>query len=666
MAGRRAHIGTDRFSEFFESIPEESKSQGYWRVKRESFSESGTGGVVQAMLGFIPFNAQESYESLKARVKDQFGMTKGPGTYYAIPCDDRKRELKDVDMVKIELTEKEVPVANPGGQNGENGASSIGDPMKEVMATVKKTMKDNAELKAMKMQEKLLSRMAGDDDEEEDDVRENSDLMGGGGLQNMLMYKSLFEEKKPDKGDSEVKELLKELVRAQNQPKPDTEVKDLLKELVRNQHQQKPAIDPELKAILDKLMNDKQSEKQESTLQTIFAMQLKQAEERDRVRDAEMKAREEERREERRQREEQARLEREKFEAQIKERETRFAAEMEIRRQEMKSNEVGGKHAMTEQQALQLKMFDFLSNKKDNSLDSMKTILETLTGAGLSSMKTAQSAADAMINMASKIGRDDDKEEKKGGILDILQGLAPLAGSLLGPYANMDAQSKLLQQIGGSMGPGGLEQLLAGLGGMGMPKGPPPPPQGQYPPQQQQRQQRPPQQRPTVTEAPVPAPSVAPKASDRPQDNGGMAMIIAKVLKDNPEIKHMMLGNMQDKLGVDLFVDFLYDFDIAGVDKMIAMMPPQVLMQFVKGSCTPDEAKVIDANLQWFTDLKRIVLEEIKAEKEEEAVEDAIEDGVKKVVDAAPVAATPAPAAPAPAPTAALTPAPVAAPAAQA
>jgi hypothetical protein len=277
MAGRRAHIGSDRFNEFFESIPEESRAQGYWRIKRETFSESGTGGVVQAMLGFLPFNAQESYDSLRSRIKDSFANTRGPGTYYSIPCDDRKRELKDVDQVKVEFTDKEVPVAAPNGQNGDGASSSIGDPMKEVMATMKKTMKDNAELKAMKIQEKLLSRMAGDDEEEEDDVRENTDLMGGGGLQSMLMYKSLFEDKKEKNGDSEVKDLLKDLIRLQSQPKPDSELKDLLKELVRNQHQQKPAVDPELKAILDKLLNEKQTEKQESTLQTIFAMQLKQA-----------------------------------------------------------------------------------------------------------------------------------------------------------------------------------------------------------------------------------------------------------------------------------------------------------------------------------------------------------------------------------------------------
>lgn len=659
MAGRRAHIGNDRFVEFFETIPEESRSQGYWRIKRESISESGVGGVVQAMLGFIPFNSQESYESLKGRIKDSFAVNKGPGTYYAIPCDDRKRELKDVDMVKVEFTEKEVPMPAPNGTtNGDN--SSIGDPMKEVMDTMRKTMKDNAEMKAMKIREKMLSKMAGDDEDEEDDVRENaSDLLGGGGLQNMLLYRQLFEgEKKKDSGDSEVKELLKEFMRSQ-QPKGDPEMKELLKELVRSQHQQKPAIDPEIKSLLEKLSHDKQAEKQESTLQTIFAMQLKQAEERDRVRDAEMKAREEERREERRQREEASKLEREKFEAQIKEREARFAAEMEIRRQEMRANESGGKHAMSEQQALQLKMFDFLSSNKNSSMDSMKTVVEMLTGAGLSSMKTAQTAAESILSIAQKAGRDDDdKDEKGSGVMDILKNLAPLAGSLLGPYANANAQQQLMQAMGG-MPPGGLEALLSQLGGMGgMGGGPKPPPmQRQVPPTA-------PKMRPPVTEAPVPAPSAAPKASDKP-DNGGMAMIIAKVLKDNPEIKHMMIGNMTEKMGVEMFVDFLYDFDIPGVDKMIAMMPPTVLMQFVKASCTPDEAKVIDANLQWFQDLKRVVLEEIKAEKEEEAEDDAQDKVVKDVAagTAPTTVATPVPApAPAPAPVA-LTPAP--APAAQ-
>ena len=165
MAGRRAHIGNDRFTEFFETIPEESRSQGYWRIKRESFSESGVGGIVQAMLGFIPFNSQESYESLKGRIKDSFAVNKGPGTYYAIPCDDRKRELKDVDMVKVEFTDKEVPLANPAGQsNGDSGTSS-GDPFKDTVNTVKKVHKDMAELRAMKVQEKLMKNLLGEDDD---------------------------------------------------------------------------------------------------------------------------------------------------------------------------------------------------------------------------------------------------------------------------------------------------------------------------------------------------------------------------------------------------------------------------------------------------------------------------------------------------------------------
>lgn len=659
MAGRRAHIGNDRFDAFFETLPEESRAQGYWRVKRESVSESGVGGVVQAMLGFIPFNAQESYESLKGRIKDSFAVNKGPGTYYAIPCDDRKRELKDVDMVKVEFTDKEVPMPTPAGQNGDNN-SSIGDPMKEVMDTMKKTMKDDAEIKAMKIRGKMLAKMAADDEDEEEEVKDNaSDLLGlGGGGLNMLLYRQLFEDKKEKNGgDSELKDLVKELLRSQ-QPKGDPEVKALLAELVRTQRDSQPKGDPELKALIAKLVEDKKVEKQESTLQTIFAMQLKQQEERDAQRAAEMKAKEEERREERRVAEERARLDREKFQAEIKEREERFRAEMEIRRQEMRANETSGKHALTEQQALQLKLFDALSSNKNSGMDTLKTMVEMMTGAGLSSMKTAQSAADAILSIAAKTAKDDDKDEEKGGgVMEILKNLAPLAGSLLGPYASANANAGMLQQLVGAMPPGGIEALLAQLGGM---PGGMRPPQTMPPPMPKQ----PKIVRPPVTEAPVPAPSAAPKASET-KDNGGMAMIIAKVLKDNPEIKHMMIGNMQEKMGVDMFVDFLYDFDIPGVDKMIAMMPPQVLMQFVKASCTPDEAKVIDANLQWFVDLKRVVLEEIKAEKEEDEAEDTADKVVKEVVAGTvpTTPATPPPAAPAPAPVA-ETPAP--APAAQA
>lgn len=145
-------------------------------------------------------------------------------------------------------------------------------------------------------------------------------------------------------------------------------------------------------------------------------------------------------------------------------------------------------------------------------------------------------------------------------------------------------------------------------------------------------------------------------------------MVIVGMLQKYPEIKITMIGNMQEKLGVEMFVDMLYEFDLPGIDKMIAMMPTKFLMDCVKQVCDPVEKKVIDENAQWFADLKRIMLEEVRAANEEEDDEEEIDENVKKVVaeGAKPAAPVPAPVAQAPAPIPAPVPAPSAVAAPQA
>lgn len=646
MAGRRAHIGNDRFGEFFESIPEESKGQGYWRVKKENYAEHG--GVVQSFLGFIPFNAQESYESLKARIKDQFAMVKGPGTYYAIPCDDRKRELKDVDMVKIELTEKEVPVPTPG-ESGSNGASAT-DPIKDTLNTFKRTQKDMAEFQALKVQQKLMKQLVGDDDEE-DSVKESAGMMGGGGIENLLLYRSLFENKDEKKGGSidasAIKEIiddkldrkLHDLKEALKPKQEDSEMKILLRQLVENQ---KPKEDSDVKKLLEVLVTKNAEKEKESTLQTMFAMQIKQQEERDRIREAQEKAKEEERREERRRFEEQSRLDREKWERESREREERWKGEMELRKAELKAAQEGSKATLSEQQQMQLKFFDIMKDGKNSNFEVMKDVFGLMTNSGLTSMKTAQQAAEAIVSIAQKVDSGKDKEEAPSNtIVELLKGLGSIAGPVLGQMAGGDAQMKMLQQIASMAGGGGgIDKLLAGMGQPQRVEVPRPP--------------APPKHRPQVQEMPAAAPSAEPKVSQ--QKDGGMAMVIVGMLQKYPEIKITMIGNMQDKLGVDMFIDMLYEFDLPGVDKMIAMMPTKFLMDCVKQVCDAEEKKIIDANVQWFADLKRIMLEEVRKDAEEDDAEDEMQDAIKKVATApkveapapVPAAAPASPAAPAP------------------
>lgn len=671
MAGRRAHIGVDRFNEFFESIPEDARNQGYWRIKKENYGE--TGGIVQSFLGFMNFNAMESYESLKARVKDSFAVNRGPGEYYAIPCDDRKKEIKDVDMVKLSYSDKEVPVPTPGDANG--SSASIGDPLKDTLNTFKKTQKDMAELQALKVQQKLMKQLAGDDDDEEDNVKETSGLMGGG-IENLLLYRSLFDGDKKEKGvgldASAIKEIiedkmdrkLSDLKEALKPKQEDSEMKLLLRQLVENQ---KPKEDSEMKELLKVLVQKSAEKEKESTLQTMFAMQIKQQEERDKIRESQERAREEERRLERERLEaerkaerekaaEERKLEQERFRAEQKEREERFKAEMELRRQELSAAKEGSKATLSDQQQMQLKFFELMRDGKNSNFEVMKDVFGIMTNSGLTSMKTAQQAAEAIVSIAQKVkDTGGDAEEKQGGLVEILKSIGSIAGPVLGSYASADAQMKMLQNMGGLAGGGmgGIEKLLAGMMPQMAPQAPAAAPKGQARPT---AVPVPPAPRPKNVEVPVSAPSADPKASVN--KDGGMGMVIASMLQKYPEIKYTMLGNMQENLGAELFVDFIYDFDLPGVDKMIAMLPPAVLMNFVKTACTDEEKKIIDQNLKWFEDLKRLMLEEVRSSEEEEDDEEALDEAVKDVASkkvapkaqASVAAVTPAPAATTPPP----------------
>lgn len=98
--------------------------------------------------------------------------------------------------------------------------------------------------------------------------------------------------------------------------------------------------------------------------------------------------------------------------------------------------------------------------------------------------------------------------------------------------------------------------------------------------------------------------------------------MIAQILQKVPEIKYAMIGNMQDNLGADKFVDSLLDMleesGYSGAWKILAQMPAQVVANVVKVSMTPDERAIVDANPKWFEAFKKALLEEWKAEEESE------------------------------------------------
>ena len=683
MAGRRAHIGENRFEEFIETIPDDARSQGYWRIKKENYSESG--GVVQSYIGFIPFNAQESFESLRARVKDQFGEGRGPGTYYAIPCDDRKKEIKDVDMVKMEFSDEEVPVATPQAKEAN------GDPLKDAMDTVKKTQKSMAEMDALKIQAKLMKKFLGEEDEEDDGVKESN---AGGGIENMLLMRTLFDgnNKKGSDGpdishlkdmfetklDSRISELKAAMVtaQAQQQPREDPEMKLLLRQMVENQN--KPKEDSELKLLVQQMAAKDRDQKQENAMQTIMAMMMTSSKDEKERRESEERRREKERSDERVKLEsdrtyerdkatEERKLEREKMEAdrkdekerfikELEERQKRFDTEAQLRRDELKSEAHKSKESTSEQQKMQFQLLSLFKDNKDSSVDTMTKVVDTLTGAGLQSMKTAQQAAESIMSIASQVDKSDNKKDESGGlggIGEILKSLGSIAGPLLGPYANADAQSKLMAQMpggGGAPGGGGIEQLLQGLnpamlqqmmsGLGGMPGAQMRPPQPQQRPQPRpQPQPRPRQQQYQQPQgAPAPAPSAdQPQA---PKTDGGMSAMIARFLQSFPILKDALIGNIQDELGVEIYLPIILDLDQPALEGLIANVPPNVVMSEVKKVCTEEEQTLIDANVEWFKALRKAMIEEVKARAAEgDEDEDEDEEGEEGEEEEAPVKA---------------------------
>ncbi len=631
MAGRRAHIDSNRFVEFLEAIPEDAKGQGFWRIKKETDGADGR-GVVHSYVGYLPFMAQESYDTLRIKIKDSFGEFRGPGIYYAIPCDDRKAEIKNTDQVKFSFTVEEIPMPIPNNASNSQTVSPLD--------AIKKVHKDVAEVRAMEMQEKLMERVLNGgkkEKEEDDDVKDTS--FGGSGMQEMLMYKMMFGEDKKTNESAASAPAMKELMDAKidlkmsemkamiAEGKGSSNLEKMMEKLV--ELQTRPRDDDKFEKLLEKMMAKEDAARAESNkenaFQSMMAMMTKQAEERDKQREADerrraedqkeerrriederkeekrrqdedLRRREEDRKEERRREEDLRRAEVKKYESDLEEQRRRFDAELSIRREEIKSEAIKAREYALEQGKMQSQLFTVFKENKDSSLDLTTKIVDTLTGAGLSSMKTAQQAAESIMSIAAKVDKTKDKDDEFsiGGLLKDLSGLA---GPLLAPYADADAKMKMLQSISKVAGAGGLEQLAGAFGGP-MPGGPP-------------QQQMPPQM-PRGDSAPRPS-----RPAQAPKQNGGMNVLIQNFLQKCPEIKYAMIANMQDKLGVDMFIDIILGLDQPVMNSLMVNLPPQFVANAVAQVCTPEEKAVIAANMDWFVELKKLMIEELSGDDDE-------------------------------------------------
>jgi actin-related protein len=735
MAGRRAHIDENKFGEFFTSLPDDAKGSGFWRIKRESVNAKGR-GVIHSFVGFTQFQPEETYDSLRVRIKEEFAIHNGPGVYYLIPCNEHKAELKNTNMVKLSYKESEVPMAD-------DEQRKLSDKTANPLDAIKRAHKDVAEVKALELQEKLMNKILGgkDKDDEEDDVKDVTGGMGNN-MNDLLMYKMMFgENEKKGEGNGSSNEALKDLMEArmatnmaelkalmvaqQTNKGDDGKYDRLLEKLL-----DRPKDDDKFEKLLQQMMEKENSSKQENAFQSMMAMMVKQAQERDKERDAELKQREmdrkdeerrrdderkeerrryedearrreDDRKEERRREEELKKAEQQKFERELEEQRRRFDSELALRREEIKSESSKSKDYATEQQKLQLQFLSIFKDNKDSSLDMTSKIVDTLTGAGLSSMKTAQQAAESIMSIATQVDKHGgDKEKDSGGIGSILKDFAPLVGPLIGPYIEADAKSKLLQQAGQMAGGGGgLEQLAGmlkgGIPGMGGGRPPGPMPGAQRPPKR-----RAPQQDPVAAAARAAGVQIPPgvdvaqlaraagleglqvtpemltqlagamkgsqpkgdsaggpsSPAQAPKGDGG-AFMITKFLQAYPVLKDALIGNIQDGLGVEMYLPILLGFDQPALEGLIANLPPTVVAAEVKKACSPPEAELVDKNQEWFKALRAAMIEELRNTDDDE--DDEEEEGEEEEEAAPAEAKAPAPkAAPAPAPAAAPAPAP--------
>ena len=683
--GRRAHVtDSGRFEDFMKGIPDDARNEGYWLVYKDSVGKAG--GVIREGCGHIPFDYTETHTMLRQRIFDAFVNHEnghGPGDYNALPCDANKKEKKGDPIVKFTFKKEECPMSNDSNKPSDN-------PVKDALTDVKNVQADLLKMKSQAATAKMLDKLLKSDDDEEEDVKETPPAMGSG-LENMLLMRTLFDDKKKEDGinpqilqqmfESKMESKINEL-KASLQPKEDPKMERLLEKLVEAQN--KP--DDRFDKLLDRMNQQEQAGKSENAFQSMMAMMVQQQQGRDKERESEERRREDERKEERRREETERaeerrradeerklererldrddrrrederkaersrledtmRLEREKFQQELIEQRRRFDEDSKIRREELKFESERGRQQSAEQQTYQLKLLELMKSSKDSSLDLTTKIVDTLTGAGLQSMKTAQEAATAIMSIAKQVDRERDKDKDEGGIGSILKDLAGIAGPILAPYASADAQMKMLQSIGNVAGQGGLEGLLRGLKGGG---------QATMPgmPQMPVMPTMPPVPRPQYTEAPAAGPSPAPKASKM---EGGAAMLIVSFLQKFPDVKYALLGNLKRKKGVDRFLPIITDLNQPALEALIVNLDVEQLMRAIKMACTAEEAKIVDENKVWFEELQKAIEEVQEDEEAEEDEEEAMDEAVKEVVAAAPVdggvkveVPKPAPAAPAPA-----------------
>jgi hypothetical protein len=393
---------------------------------------------------------------------------------------------------------------------------------------------------------------------------------------------------------------------------------------------------------------------------------------------------EEERREERRRIEEQLRLEREKFEAELKERQRRFDEEAKLRREEMKRDEEKARMLANEQQKFQLELLNIFKNNKDSNLETTSKIVEVLTTAGMNSMKTSQDAAETIMQIAKTagLGKERDKDDK--GFVEHIKDIAQIAVPFIAPYADADAKLKVLQaaskmpaknpglaaaptakrrdlpppkptpkivtndaSANGDSGLAGfskseidaaiamaaqygfsradVEKALSELSKSGISKKDIEAAMSQLEGGSQAQEAAPPSQTyttsTTASSGATPVASAGSSSYSKDTIYGGARSMIAQYLKAYPILKHALIGNLRDKIGVRAFLPVVTGLNQPTLEGLLANLPHQVVMGEIKQVCSDDEVKLIDENEDWFIKFRKEMIEILKEAEEEEEEE---------------------------------------------
>ena len=665
MAGRRAHVDATKFDEFIQSIPEEGRGQGYWRIKRDTQPANGH-GTMCVYAGFLEVKDQESYDELRDRVKREIAVFKGPGPFYAIPCDSNRKELKNLDQVKFEFKEAEVPLPEP------TNVPQM-DPVGDTMKMVKKMANDSAQLQQIELQKRLMDKYLGVDDkkkEEESEVKETPSNMS-----DMLMMMQLMNPKdakapSTDHGiqqilDAKLQATMAEMksmvqglqVQIQSQPKDDTKFEKLLETLVatnqasqgksgtdqmimmmrqqaeerdkqrevedrrreeqrqaeeRRREEERKRYEDERRAEERKMEEERKRYDLERKAQEDRRAEEHKAEERRREEDrkAEERRREEERKEERKRYEDQVRGERERAAIDVGEQRRRYDEELKLRREEAKQDQERYRSSATDQQKQQLQMFELIRDNKNSGLELTAKVVDSMTSAGMTSMKTAQEAAEAIMSVAK---RSSAVKEDGGGFGQVIKDAVSAAAPLLQPYADADAKMKMMQEAAAQRQFERRPQREVQA-----PRAPAPQVRTEAQPSQNSgmsgTSQRPIQQQ--VPQGAVNSNGNGEIVNTKEDEMGG---IVARYLQAYPIVREAMVDNLKDGIGPEAFVSIVEGLNQPTLEGLLASLRPERTMQYVKEAMDDNEKKLVDANTEWFKQLRAEMIELVKSQTEEEA-----------------------------------------------